>query len=194
MDFSLDWRNILSLTLILFAIIDVLGNIPVIIALRNRGTDIQAGRATFVSGALMIAFLFLGERILSLIGIDISSFATAGAIVIFIIALEMILGIEIFKSDITASSASSVVPVAFPLIAGAGTLTTLLSLRAEYPVLDIIVAIVINLVVVYAVLRWVPWLERKLGRGGTEVLRRAFGVVLLAIAVKLFKTYSGVMG
>lgn len=184
-----DAAQITTVSLTLFAIIDVFGALPLLISLRQKNPDIQSGQATLVSGAIMVVFLFLGEQLLQLVGIDMGSFATAGAIVIFIIAMEMLLGHEFIKSDYTGSS--SIVPLAFPLIAGTGTLTTLLALRAEYRVENIVVGIVINLVVVYAVLRAVPWLGNRLGRGGLDVLRRVFGVVLLAIAVKLFKNHSG---
>ncbi len=188
MDFN--FQQILTVTLTLFAIIDVLGAIPLIVSLRARNPDIQSGKATLVSGAIMVAFLFLGESILVLVGVDVASFATAGSIVIFILGLEMILGWEFFKPD-THPSSSSIVPLAFPLIAGTGTLTTIVTLRADYAVANIIVGIILNLGIVYAVLRATPWLASKLGRGGLDVLRRVFGVLLLAIAVKLFKTHSG---
>ena len=186
------FKEIMTVTLILFAVIDILGSIPVVISLREKSGKINAGAATLVSGAIMILFLFLGESILNLIGLDIASFAIAGAIVIFLIGLEMVLGITLFKSE-PKSSATSIVPLAFPLIAGAGTLTTILSIRAEFAVQNIIVGILINLVVVFIVLTITPWLQRKLGKNGTDILRRVFGIVLLAIAVKLFKTNLGLI-
>jgi multiple antibiotic resistance protein len=182
----LEFKQILSVTLILFAVIDVLGSIPVIIELRRKEGVIQSGKATFVAGAIMIVFLFLGESILKLFGIDFESFALAGAIIIFLIGMEMVLGVHLFKSD-PASKSGSIVPLAFPLIAGAGTMTTLLSLRAAYTLPNILVGVVANLIFVYIVLKTSGWLEQKLGQSGTDVLRKVFGVILLAIAIKLFK-------
>lgn len=189
-DWTFSFRDTMTVTLILFAVIDILGTIPVLIGMRDKGLRIQPLSATLASGAIMIAFLFLGESMLKLIGLDVYSFAVAGSIVIFLIGLEMILGITLFKSDPT-SSAVSIVPVAFPLIAGAGTLTTLLSIRSEYHLQDIIAAIVINLIIVYIALRLTPWLSQRLGKGGSDILRRVFGIILLALAVKLFQTNIG---
>jgi multiple antibiotic resistance protein len=170
--------------MILFAVIDILGAIPVVIDLGNRMGEINSRKATLVSGAIMITFLFIGESILKLIGLDIPSFALAGAIVIFFIGIEMVLGIKLSKEETT--SAVSVVPIAFPLIAGTGTLTTLLSIRAEFAIENIIMGILINLVFVYIVLRNTKFLERVIGPGGIIILRKVFGIVLLAIAIKLF--------
>ena len=181
-----NFTDVLTVSLTLFAVIDILGSIPVIITLRQKAGHIHSERATLVSGGIMIAFLFIGEEILGWIGIDVASFAIAGAIVIFIIAMEMVLDREFFKSGSNAA-AGTIVPIAFPLIAGAGTLTTLVSLRANYAVEDIILSVLINLVFVYGVLKTTGWLERKLGPGGIAILRRVFGVVLLAIAIKLIK-------
>jgi len=175
--------------MILFAVIDILGAIPVVIDLGNRMGEINARKATLVSGAIMVVFLFIGESILKLIGLDIPSFALAGALVIFFIGLEMVLGIKISKEETT--SAVSVVPIAFPLIAGTGTLTTLLSIRAEFSIENIIAAILINLVFVYIVLRNTKYLEKVFGPGGIIILRKVFGIVLLAIAIKLFLTNLG---
>jgi len=175
--------------MILFAVIDILGAIPVLIDLGKRMGEINARKATLVSGAIMIVFLFLGQSILSLIGLDIPSFALAGAIVIFFIGIEMVLGIKISKEEST--SAVSVVPIAFPLIAGTGTLTTLLSIRAEFKVENLIVAILINLIFVYIVIRNTKRLEKLLGEGGIIILRKVFGIVLLAIALKLFLSNLG---
>lgn len=179
-------KDILSITLILFSVIDILGSIPIVINLRKKEGKIQSGKATIISGALMIGFLFLGKSILSLFGLDVQSFAGAGAIVMFVIAMEMILGVSFFKED-EDTKAGSIVPLAFPLIAGAGTLTTILSLRAVYTVPNILVGIVANLAFVYLVLKSTAWLERILGKSGFSVLRRVFGIVLLSIAVKIFK-------
>lgn len=183
-------KEILSVTMILFAIIDILGAIPIIIQLRKKaGGHIQSEKATFVSLVLMIVFLFLGEGLLNIIGLDISSFAIAGSIVIFIIAMEMVLGINFFKEEIP--EAVSIVPLAFPLIAGAGTMTTLLSLKAEYATANIIAGIVINLIFVYAVLKNSLRIEKLFGPTGLHILRKAFGIILLAIAIKLFRNNTG---
>ncbi|CAN5388356.1 MarC family protein [soil metagenome] len=184
----LSLKEIVSVTLILFSVIDVVGSLPVIIDLRQKSGKIESGRATFASGVLMISFLFVGERILKLFGVDVASFAVAGAFIIFLIGLEMILGRTIFKSEINTGGATHIVPIAFPLIAGAGTLTTIISLRAEYQTVNIIVGIILNLGLIYAVLKSSGWLETRLGSGGLEVLRKIFGIILLAIAIKLIKT------
>ncbi len=181
-------KEIFSVALILFSVIDILGSIPFIILIRKREGRIQAEKATIISGVLMIAFLYLGQSVLQLFGLDVASFAVAGAIVIFIVAMEMILGITLIKDDPNAKGSGSVVPLAFPLIAGAGTLTTILSLRAVYQEWNILIGIVLNVIVVYVVLRSSAWLERVIGESGFSVLRRVFGVILLAIAVKIFKT------
>lgn len=183
-----DFKEIFSVTLILFSVIDILGSIPFIIIIRKREGRIQAEKATIISAVLMVSFLFLGQSILKLFGLDVASFAVAGAIVIFIVAMEMILGITLIKDDTEAKGAGSVVPLAFPLIAGAGTLTTILSLRAVYTEGNILIGILVNLIFVYIVLRSSVWLERVIGASGFAVLRRVFGVILLAIAVKIFKS------
>ena len=183
-----DLKEIFSVTLILFSVIDILGSIPFIILIRKREGRIEAEKATIISAALMIVFMYLGNSILQLFGLDVASFAVAGAIVIFIVAMEMILGITLIKDDPTVKGAGSIVPLAFPLIAGAGTLTTILSLRAVYNELNILIGIIFNVIVVYTVLRSSSWLERVIGESGFSVLRRVFGVILLAIAVKIFKS------
>ena len=185
----LSLKEIFSVTLILFSVIDILGSIPFIILIRKSEGRIQAEKATIISAVLMIVFLYLGQSILQLFGLDIASFAVAGAIVIFIVAMEMILGITLIKDDPNVKGSGSVVPLAFPLIAGAGTLTTILSLRAVYQELNILIGIVLNVVIVYIVLRSSAWLERVIGESGFSVLRKVFGVTLLAIAVKIFTTY-----
>ena len=182
------FKEIISVTLILFSVIDVIGSLPVLIDLRKKTGKIESERATIVSGLLMISFLFVGERILKLFGVDVASFAVAGALIIFLIGLEMVLGRTIFKSDEISGGAAHIVPIAFPLIAGAGTLTTIISLRAEYQTVNIIVGIVINLILIYIVLKSSEWLETRMGPGGLAVLRKIFGIILLAIAIKLFKT------
>jgi len=181
-------KEIFSVTLILFSVIDILGSIPIVINLRKKVGHIQSGKATIAAGILMILFLFFGESILKLFGIGVDDFAIAGALIIFAIGAEMILGIELFKPDPEASTTSaSIVPIAFPLIAGAGTLTTILTLKAEYTQANIAVGMIINLGIVYGVLKSTNWLERKLGKTGLDVLRRIFGIILLSIAIKIFK-------
>jgi len=180
------FKEIISVTLILFSIIDILGSIPIVIALRKREGHIQSAKATLVSGGIMVLFLFLGQSILQLFALDVESFAVAGAIIMFLIAMEMILGMTFFKED-PSESTGSIVPLAFPLIAGAGTLTTILSLRSIYAVPNILVGILVNLLVVFVVLKASGWLEKKLGKSGFSILRKVFGIILLAIAVKIFK-------
>lgn len=184
-----DHKQILSVSMILFAIIDIIGSVPVVIELRKKAGHIQSEKATLVSTVLMILFLFLGTELLKVIGLDVASFAIAGSFVIFVIAMEMILGITFFKEDLPETV--SIVPLAFPLIAGAGTMTTLLSLKSEYDTQNIMVGIVINMIFVYIVLKNVFWLERLIGKSGLSVLRKAFGIILLAIAIKLFKNNTG---
>lgn len=184
----LQFKEIASVSLILFSVIDILGSLPIVIDLKQRAGHIQSGKATIISGVLMVIFLFLGESILKLFGIDIASFAVAGALIIFIIGVEMILGVKIFKADTTEANTASIVPLAFPLIAGAGTLTTLLALRAEYSYANILVGITVNLALVYLVLKTSSWLERKIGAGGFNIMRKVFGIILLSIAIKLIKT------
>lgn len=181
---AFDWKEIFTVSMVLFAVIDIVGSIPVIVDLRTKVGHIQSEKATIVSLIIMVAFLFVGEEILKLIGIDANSFAVAGSFVLFFLALEMILGIRLYKDE--NPSTASIVPIAFPLIAGAGTMTTILSLRAEFEKINIIIAIVINVIVVFAVLKSSAKIERLLGVNGLGVIRKVFGVVLLAIAVKLF--------
>jgi multiple antibiotic resistance protein len=185
----LSFKEILSVSLILFSVIDILGSIPVIIDLRKRVGKVESGKATLVAGLIMIVFLYLGDSILKLFGVDVQSFAIAGAIIIFLIGMEMVLGVHIFKADTEDARTSSIVPLAFPLIAGAGTMTTIISLRAEYHVENILVGVLVNLVFVYIVLKSSSWLEKKLGVAGANILRKVFGIVLLAIAIKIFKTH-----
>jgi len=183
---NFDFRQIATSSMILFAVIDIVGSIPIIIGLRNKVGHIQSEKASIVAGIMMVAFLFVGEEILNLIGIDVNSFAVAGAFIIFFLAIEMVLGIQLYKDD--APESASIVPIAFPLIAGAGTMTSLLSLRAEYHVENIIVAILINIIFVYFVLKSSKRIEKTLGKTGISIIRKVFGVILLAIAVKLFAT------
>ncbi len=184
-------KEIFSVTLILFSVIDIIGSIPFIIIIKKREGRIHAEKATLISAVLMVGFLFLGQSILKLFGLDVASFAVGGCIVFFILEMEMILGITLIKDDPEAKGSGSVVPLAFPLIAGAGTLTTILSLRAVYAEVNVLIGILLNLVFVYLVLRSSSWLERKLGKSVFAVLRRVFGVILLAIAVKIFKDNVG---
>ena len=179
-------KEIATATMILFAVIDILGSIPIIIGLRKKVGHIQSEKASIVAAVIMVAFLFVGESILSLIGIDVNSFAVAGAFIIFFLAIEMVLGITLYKDDQPESA--SIVPIAFPLIAGAGTMTSLLSLRSEYAVENIIVAIIVNIIFVYLVLKSSQKIEKLLGKNGLNIIRKVFGVILLAIAVKLFAT------
>jgi len=181
---NLDFREIATATMVLFAVIDIVGSIPVIIDLRARFGHIQSEKASIVSAGIMIAFLFVGEEILKLIGIDVNSFAVAGSFVLFFLALEMILGIRLYRDE--EANSASIVPIAFPLIAGAGTMTTLLSLRAEFQSVNIIIAILLNIILVYVVLKSSSKIEKRLSKNGLSIIRKVFGVVLLAIAVKLF--------
>ena len=180
-------KEILTAGMVLFAVIDIIVNIPIIISLRKKSGHIQSGKASIVSCIIMIGFLFLGEEILNLIGIDINSFAVAGAFIIFFMAIEMVLGINLYKEDDSPATAS-IFPLAFPMIAGAGTMTSLLSLRAEFEVINIIIAIIINIVFVYIILKSSKKIESVLGSSGISIIRKVFGVILLAIAVKLFTT------
>jgi len=186
-----DLKEISTATMVLFAVIDIIGSIPIIIQLRQKVGHIQSEKASIVSLFIMIAFLYLGEEILQLIGIDINSFAIAGSFILFFLSLELILGIRIYRDEMPTSA--SIVPLAFPLIAGAGTMTSLISLRAEYEVQNIIAAIVINIILVYAVLKTTKQIEKVLGQTGIAVIRKVFGIILLAIAVKLFRTNIGLM-
>lgn len=189
MDFEgISVNEIITVTFTLFAIIDMIGNIPVLASLRTKmGGKIRSTQATLASGGLMILFLLIGQQFLNILGLDVKSFAVAGSIVIFIIGLEMVLGIEFFKPDSDPKS-GSVVPIAFPLIAGSGTLTTIMSLKANYNDANILIGILINCIFIFLVLKSLSWIERMLGPNGMIVIRKFFGVILLAIAVKIFGT------
>ena len=183
---QLSFKEIFTAFMVLFAVIDIIGNIPIIIDLRKKVGHIQSEKASIIAGIIMIVFLFLGQSILKLIGIGVNSFAVAGAFILFFIALEMILGITLYKEEENNSVTASVFPLAFPLIAGPGSLTTLLSLRAEFRIENIIIAVVLNVLVIFIVLKTSKRIERILGANGISIVRKIFGVVLLAIAVKLF--------
>jgi len=189
MDLKFDFIEILKVTMVLFAVIDIIGSIPVIIGLKQKTGGIDVPKASLVSLGIMLVFLFVGNSILEIIGITIGDFAIAGSILIFIVAMEMILGIQISKDTMPATA--SVIPLAFPLIAGTGTLTTLLSIRAEYNLLSIISAIFLNVILVFIVLKNLDRLERILGVGGIAILKKVFGIILLAVAIKIFKKYTG---
>jgi multiple antibiotic resistance protein len=186
MNIQLNFKEIFTAFMVLFAVIDVVGNIPIIIDLRKKVGHIQSEKASLIAGVIMIVFLFIGKSLLTLIGIDVNSFAVAGAFVIFFIALEMILGITLYKDDGSGAVTASVFPLAFPLIAGPGSLTTLLSLRAEFAIENIIIAVICNVIVIFIVLKTSAKIEHVLGKNGINIIRKVFGVVLLAIAVKLF--------
>jgi multiple antibiotic resistance protein len=183
---QLNLKEIFTAFMVLFAVIDIVGNIPIVIDLRKKVGHIQSEKASIIAGIIMILFLFLGKTILSLIGIGVNSFAVAGAFILFFIALEMILGITLYKQDEHTSMTASIFPLAFPLIAGPGSLTTLLSLRAEYRIENIIVAVVLNVIIIFIVLKTSARIERAIGQNGINIIRKVFGVVLLSIAVKLF--------
>ncbi|MGV1011124.1 MAG: MarC family protein [Flavobacterium sp.] len=179
-----DFKEIATIGMVLFAVIDIVGTIPIVVDLRQKYGHIESEKATIAAAIIMITFLFVGEELLNLIGIDVHSFAVAGSFVLFFLALEMILGIRLYKEE--EASSASIVPLAFPLIAGAGTMTTLLSLRSQFQTVNIVVAIVLNIILVYIVLKSSSKIEKMLGKNGLGVIRKTFGVVLLAIAVKLF--------
>ncbi len=182
---GIDPKALITVTFTLFAIIDIIGAVPVLISLKTKVGGINELKATLISGGLMILFLFTGEPLLNLLGLDVKSFAVGGSIVIFILGLEMVLGVEFFKSEKDVR-ASTVVPIAFPLIAGSGTLTTIISLKANYTETTVLIAVLINLIIVFAVLKSLNFIERLLGPAGLIAVRKFFGVVLLAIAVKIF--------
>jgi multiple antibiotic resistance protein len=188
MDFSvINIQAIIAITFTLFAVIDVLGSVPILLSVQKKMGPINVRNATLASGLFMILFLFFGKSFLGLMGVDINSFAVAGSIVIFILGLEMVLGVDFFRSE-PDTKAGSIIPVAFPIIAGSGTLTTIMSLKANYHSYNILISIIINLIAIYLVLSSITYIERKLGKSGLLIIRKFFGVILLAIAVKIFKT------
>lgn len=186
----LNTMEILAATMVLFAIIDILGSIPIILDLKAKSGTIYPAKTTLVAYAIMLLFLFIGEPLLALFGVDISSFAIAGSIILLLMGLEMVLGIQLFKHD--SGGGGAIIPIAFPLIAGAGSITTLLSLRAEYHFVNILIALSINMIIVYLVLRLTTFFERVLGPNGLHILRKFFGIILLAIAIKLFLSNTGI--
>ena len=183
--------EILAAFMVLFAIIDIPGSIPIIIDIKAKSGNIKSIKVTLVSFFILLAFLFIGSPLLGIFGIDVSSFAIAGSFIIFLIAMEMILGIELFKQD--SHSEGSIFPIAFPLIAGAGSITTILSLKAEYQTINIFIALVLNMIVIYLVLQLTSIFEKLLGAGGLQILKKVFGVILLSIAIKLFVTNTGIV-
>ncbi len=191
---QLNIDELLTVTFTLFAVIDIVGSVPLLISLKDKmGGTIRSLQATFISGLLMILFLFLGKPFLKVLGIDVKSFAVGGSIVIFLLGLEMVLGHEIFKGDKDAKS-GTLVPIAFPVIAGSGTLTTVMSLKANYNETTILLGILINLIIIYATLKSLKFIEKALGKAGLLAVRKFFGVILLAIAVKIFSTNIGSFG
>lgn len=178
--------QIITVTLTLFAVIDILGSIPILIGLKKKMGHINSFHATFVSGALMLLFFFFGGEMLRFMGLDVPSFAIAGSLIIFFLGMEMILGIEFFKSE-KGEKSGTIVPIAFPLIAGSGTLTTIMSLKASFHSYNILIGIVINLIIVFLILRSLKYIEKLIGPSGISVIRKFFGVILIAIAVKIFK-------
>lgn len=180
--------EIISATMVLFAVIDIIGSIPIILDIKKKAGVVHPEKATLVAMLIMFAFLIVGERIITFIGIDVNSFAVAGSFVLFALAMEMILGVRLFKDDDAPPKVASIVPLAFPIIAGAGSMTSILSLRAEYEAVNIAIAILLNMILVYVTLKLTTRIERFLGEGGIAVLRKVFGIVLLAIAIKLFSS------
>ena len=183
---SFDWIEMGKAFMILFAVIDIIGNVPIILKLKKKAGTIQSLKASIVALAIMLTFLFAGEALLTLLGVNIKAFAVAGSLILFALAVEMIFGVELFRDDPRNYKVVSIVPLAFPLIAGAGSMTTLISLRVEYAAVNIAIAVILNIIIVYIVLRSTRQIERVLGRGGIAILQRVFGIILLAIAVKLF--------
>jgi len=185
----IDFIEIAKASMILFAVIDIIGSLPIVVKLKTTaGGKLESGKASLVAGSIMLLFLFVGEKILEFIGIDAASFGIAGSFILFFMALEMVLGINLFKEDENTAKTASIVPLAFPMIAGAGSMTSILSLRAEYESVNIAIAIILNIAFVFLVLKMSGWFERKLGKSGIAIIEKVFGIILLAIAVKLFTT------
>ncbi|MCH1575820.1 MAG: MarC family protein [Flavobacteriales bacterium] len=190
---AFDWTELLKSGMVMFAVIDIVGSIPFLLDIKRKAGDIHPERASLVALGIMLAFLFLGEGVINFLGIDVNSFAVAGSMVMFFMALEMILGITLFKQSPQSMKTATIVPVAFPLIAGAGSMTSIISLRAEYAAVNIALAILVNMALVYFVLRMTGRIERLLGEGGIAVLQKVFGIILLAIAVKLFSANAAML-
>ncbi len=188
---QLSFIEILGAFMVLFAIIDITGSIPVIIDIKSKGIEVHSLKVTLVSGIILLLFLLVGTPLLGIFGIDVSAFAIAGAFIIFLIGMEMILGVEIFQQN--SHGTGAIFPIAFPLVAGAGSITTILSLKAEYHTINILIALVLNLIIVYLVLRLTSFFEKLLGPGGLQILKKVFGVILLSIAIKLFLTNTGIV-
>ena len=182
---AFNWGELFKATTVLFAVIDIVGSVPIIIKLKESAGSIHEARTSIASFGIMIGFLILGESILKLFGVTVESFAVAGALILFAMAIEMILGVKLFRDEVSGKTAS-IVPLAFPIIAGAGTMTTLVSLKAEFQEINILLAIIINVIIIYVVLRLTSRIERLLGEGGITILKKVFGIILLAIAIKLF--------
>jgi multiple antibiotic resistance protein len=187
---QLNIMEILAAFMVLFAIIDILGSIPIILDIKSKTGSIFPGKTTLVAYVIMLLFLFIGEPLLAVFGVDISSFAIAGSIILLLMGLEMVLGIQLFEHE--SGGGGSIVPIAFPLIAGAGSITTLLSLRAEYHSINIMIALSLNMIIVYLVLRLTSFFERILGSNGLHIMRKFFGIILLAIAIRLFLSNTGI--
>lgn len=180
-------KDLISVSLVLFSVIDIIGSLPVIIDMKKKGVKIESGKAALIAMLIMLLFLLIGRPLLSLFGVDVESFAVAGAIIIFLLGLEMVLGITLFRDDHLEEKSGTIVPIAFPLLAGAGTMTTIITLKAKYAPIDIALGIILNILIIFIVLRSSDWISRKLGESGSNVLRKVFGIILLAISIKIFK-------
>ncbi|TXB68321.1 MarC family protein [Phaeodactylibacter luteus] len=180
-------KDLVSVSLVLFSVIDIIGSIPIIIDMKKKGVKIESAKASIIAMLLMLLFLLTGKPLLGLFGVDVASFAVAGAIILFLLGLEMVLGITLFRDDHLEEKTGTIVPLAFPLLAGAGTMTTIITLKAKYAPWDIGLGIVLNILIIYLVLRSSDWISKKLGESGANVLRKVFGIILLAIAIKIFK-------
>lgn len=189
---NLDFIEIFAAFMVLFAIIDILGSVPIILDLKAKTGDIKPARITLVAFIIMLSFLFVGEPLLGIFGVDISSFAIAGSIVVFLIGIEMVLGTELFKHS-PSDKGGAIVPLAFPLIAGAGAITTIISLEAEYAIINILIALILNMFFVYIVLKLTGWFGKILGPNGLNILKKFFGIILLAIAIRLFLSNTGIV-
>ncbi|MCK5536013.1 MAG: MarC family protein [Bacteroidales bacterium] len=184
--------DIFSSFMVLFAVIDIIGSIPIILDLKAKNNKVESGKATLAATLVLLLFLFIGEGILNIFGVDIASFAIAGSFILLALAIEMILGVELFKGNTSDSGGASIVAIAFPLVAGAGSITTLLSLKAEYATINIVIAVLLNMMVVYLVLKSTKFIERILGKAGVAILKKVFGIILLSLAIKLFLSNTGI--